>query len=62
MREPYHVFFNDEAISYAFKNADEPMSKLPSSRLAISRPARMEAERLWELIRSGEAALDQWDR
>lgn len=60
MRKSYHVFFNDEAISYAFKNADAPNSNLPINRLAISKAARREGEKLWELIRTGEQALEQW--
>ena len=60
MRKSYHAFFYDEAISYAFKYADAPKSKLPMNRLAISSAARSEGEKLWELIRTGEAAMGQW--
>ncbi|WP_298337483.1 hypothetical protein [uncultured Erythrobacter sp.] len=61
MRKSYHRYFNDEAISYAFKNADSPSSNLPSNRLAISQAARAEGKKLWELIRRGEQALEQWN-
>ncbi|WP_423140660.1 hypothetical protein ACOYW6_07245 [Parablastomonas sp. CN1-191] len=59
-RESYNPLFNHEAISYAFKNADAPTSALPDNRLATSQALRTEARRLWELVRSGEAAMDQW--
>lgn len=60
MRSSYHRFFNDEAISYAFKNTAAPASHLPQNRLAISRGVLAEAKRFWELIRRGESAMSQW--
>lgn len=60
-REPYNPLFNDHWVSYTLKNQDAASLSLSDQRLSISQPLRREAQRLWELIRTGEAAIHHWD-
>lgn len=59
-RTPYRALFNDEWVSYAFKNMAKFSRRLPENRLSMCRALNQEAQRLWNLIREGEPALDQW--
>lgn len=60
-RKAYHLLRNEEWVSYAFKNKDAVSTTLSKGRLAMSQELNREARRLWNLIRDGEAAMDQWD-
>jgi len=60
-RRPYHPFFNDQWVDYAFKNARAFSPSLGDQRLALPYGLRAEARRLWALITIGEEAIDQWD-
>lgn len=62
MEKPYHSLFNTEWMSYSLKNALADSQALPDNRLAMSRPLNQEAQRLWALIRDGEAAIDLWPK
>ncbi|MBM0169168.1 hypothetical protein [Altererythrobacter sp. C41] len=57
---PKRPFFNDQWVTYAFKNIDKVSPTLPDDRLAFSQSLRTESRRLWNLIRIGEEALSQW--
>lgn len=59
-KKSYSPLFNKEAISYAFKNVDAAGSKLPLNRVARSKRLIGEAKRFWNLVRLGEAAINQW--
>lgn len=59
-RRSYNPLFNVEAVSYAFKNADSDISGLPNNCLAVSQKLQTEARKFWELIRTGEEAMSQW--
>jgi len=59
-RSPYRPLFNEEWVSYALKNMKQVSATLPENRLSMSRSLNQEARRLWNLIRDGEAAIDQW--
>ena len=60
-RKPYHTVFNTQWVDYAFKNTKRTSQTLGDNRLVMVNDLRSEAERLWNLIRFGERALDQWD-
>lgn len=60
MRKPYHLRRHHAWVSYALKNMNVVSSELSQNRLSISRELLQEAQRLWELIRVGEAAIEQW--
>jgi hypothetical protein len=59
-RRPIKPFFNKEWVSYFFKNASKVSDVLPDNRLAMCRTLNQEAQRLWALIRNGEAAIEAW--
>ena len=58
--KPYHPIFNSQWVDYAFKNAMKVSSVLGDSRLAMHQPLLQETQRLWHLVREGEAAIDRW--
>ena len=60
-RNPYGAVFNHQWVDYAFKNVKAINSSLGESRLAMHQPLLQEAKRLWQLVRLGERAMDQWD-
>jgi hypothetical protein len=61
-RRPYHEVFNTQWVDYAFKNTKRASQTLGDNRLVMVNGLRAEALRLWELIRKGESALEQWDQ
>lgn len=60
-RKAYMPLRNSQWVSYALKNMNAISPSLPENRLSMSRALNQEAQRLWELIRKGESAVDQWD-
>ena len=60
-QKPYGAFFNQQWVDYAFKNAKAISPVLGDGRLAMHQPLLQEAKRLWQLVRLGEGAMDQWD-
>lgn len=59
-QRPYQALFNEQWVSYAFKNKDAVSLDLPENRLSMSRSLNQEAQKLWNLIRDGEAVISQW--
>lgn len=57
-RKMLFPFFNVEWISYSFKNTMSASGSLPENRLCMSRELNREAQRLWTLIRDGDAEGD----
>lgn len=60
VRKPYRLISNQDHISYAFKNAKRVSRRLSEQRLVTTRELSREAQRLWQLIRIGEEAIDEW--
>lgn len=60
MDEPMFPIFNASWVDYSFKNTPYASRLLPQNRLVMSRSLNQEAQKLWRLIRQGEAAMDQW--
>lgn len=61
LHKPYHPIFNYQHVDYAFRNSKRVSNTLGESRFAMTNPLRAEARRLWNLLKKGDAALDQWD-
>jgi hypothetical protein len=59
-RQPYHPLFNHQYVDYAFRNTRRVSRTLGDNRFAMTNPLRGEARRLWNLIKFGEEALEQW--
>ena len=59
-KTPSRPFTNDGWVTYAFKNAQEFSPVLGDRRLALSQALRTETRKIWELVRLGEDAIDQW--
>jgi hypothetical protein len=59
-RKPYKPLRNNEWVSYALKTMNAVSPALPDNRLSMARALNQEAQRLWALIREGEAALSKW--
>lgn len=59
--EPYGALFNSHWVDYAFKNEKRVSHCLEERRLVMPHDLTGEARRLWNLIKRGEKALDQWD-
>lgn len=57
---PQRPFTNEGWVTYAFKNSKECSSVLGDRRLALSQSLRTEARKVWDLIRRGEDAIQQW--
>lgn len=60
MRKSYFTFGNADWVSYAFKNTVHTSRRLGERRLVMSLELNREAQRLWNLIREGESAMEQW--
>lgn len=59
-KPPDQKLSNDAYVNYLFKHTDKASPDLPDGRLACARILNQEAQRLWRLIREGDAALSQW--
>jgi hypothetical protein len=59
-KTPYHPVFNHQYVDYAFRNTRRVSRTLGDSRFAMTNPLRAESRRLWNLVKFGEEALDQW--
>jgi hypothetical protein len=59
--EPYGALFNTEWVDYAFRNAKRFSQTLDERRLVMPHDLTGEARRLWNLVKKGEEALNQWD-
>ncbi len=51
-RKPYHAFFNNQWVDYAFRNAERVGATLDTQRFAMPNELRAEAEKLWGRIRA----------
>jgi hypothetical protein len=58
--EPYGALFNTEWVVYAFRNDKRFSKTLGERRLVMPHELTGEARRLWNLIKKGEEALEQW--
>lgn len=58
---PKKPFTNEGWVTYAFKNSQEFSQVLGDRRLALSQELRTETRKLWQLVRLGEEAIEQWD-
>lgn len=60
IKDPDNPIFNNNWVTYAFKNVRFDSALLDENRLVFSRDFKTEVTNFWKLITKGEAALVYW--